>query len=477
MKCVIFSRMISKHIKNVTMNIKISVVIATMCLAVLCSCEKEETPKPTLTVSTEEIVLGSTGMTDKDAPGVFEITASTGWTLKCTSWLTPNVTSGENGTSQVTVTAPETTEERVGYITVISNKRTDVRTFITIKQLDVDLVASTLTVSPKLITVEFEGRTSEGNQPVVKISTNKKWAITGLPEWITASPVSGTAGTDIPITLTINRNEQTARDGSFTINAGTLSEPVAITQLAEVQHLTVAPVSIEVDADGKTLEGGVSPAVKITTNKDWTVTGLPGWITATPASGIAGQDVTITLTVNSNTEKERTAYFRINAGYLSEIVTVYQSENNSFKTEFPVIIGQGTIQPVNNVQITKHGNYWEVEATGPSATFPLALSEGLPEKIPCAFEFEYQLSDNLPSLWLFFNKVQYLVGHEIAGIPLTATAGVDPDNEALWTPVSVNTWWFTTEFGWGVDYTELGMWFRQENPCKLLIRNVKFKRL
>lgn len=469
--------MISKHINNKTMNMKNSIVIMMMCLAVLCSCEKEEAPKPTLTVSTDEIVLGSTGMTDKDAPGVFEITSSTPWTLKCTSWLTPSVTSGEKGTSQVTVTAPETTEERVGYITVISSKRTDVRTFLTIKQLDVDLVASTLTVTPKAITVEFEGKTSEGNQPVVKISTNKKWTITDLPEWITATPASGTAGTDIPITLTVNLNEQAARDGSFTINAGTLSEPVTITQLAEVQQLTVAPASIEVDANGKTLEGGISPAVKITTNKDWTITGLPEWITATPASGIAGQDVTITLTVNSNVEKERTVYFRINAGYLSEIITVYQSENSSFKNEFPVTVGQGTIQPVNNVTITKHGTYWEIEATGPSATFPLSLFEGLPEKIPCAFEFEYQLSDNLPNLWLFFHKAQYLVGHEIAGIPLTATAGVDPDNESLWAPVSINTWWFTTEFGWGVDYTELGIWLRQESPCKLLIRNVKFKRL
>jgi len=452
------------------MNIKISKIIVIICLAAFCSCGEEEIPMPTLTVSTEEIVLGNTGMTNKDAPGVFEVTSSDDWTLKCTSWLTSDVTSGENGTTKVTVSAPETTNERVGYITVKSNQRSDVRVFITVKQLDVDLVAATLTVSPKLITVEFEGRTSEGNQPAVKISTNKKWTITDLPEWITATPASGNAGTDIPITLTVNRNEQAERDGSFTINAGTLSESVTITQLAEFQQLTVIPTSIDVDANGKTLEGGLLPTVTISTNKNWTVTGLPEWVTATLASGDAGTDITITLTVNSNEEAKRTANFRINAGYLSEIITINQSG-----AEYPLIIGQGTIQPINNVEITEHDNYWEIESNGPAPAFPISLAKSFPHSMACSFEFEYQLSDDLPNLWLFFWKEEYLVGHQLAGIPLTKTNNVDPDNEALWTKFSLNTWWFTTEFGWGVgDYTQLGIWFREDNPRRLLIRNIKF---
>lgn len=461
------------------MNVRISkIIVLLMCLAMLCSCEEEETSKPTLTISLQEIVLGNTGLNDSDAPAVFEVTSSAGWTLTSTSWLTTDITSGENGTIQISVTATPTTEERVGYITVISSLSREVRSFITVTQVAEDLVPSVLTVLPTSIAVEFNGTTLEGNQPTVTISTNKVWTITGLPEWVTATPASGSAGTDITIALTVENNEEAEREGSFTINAGTLSESVAITQLAEVQQLTVTPTSFDVDADGKTLEEGISPVVRISTNKDWTITDLPDWITATPASGNAGTDIAITLTVNSNEATARTANFRINTGYLSEIITLNQTESSSFKTEFPMIIGQGTVQPMNNVEITKHDGYWEINVTGPSATFPLSLSEALPEQIPCAFEFEYQLSGvDLPALWCFFNKAEYLVGHEIAGIPLTVTGDIDPDNEALWTPSSTNTWWFTTEFGWGVDYTELGFWLRQETPCKLLIRNVKFKRL
>ncbi len=452
------------------MNIRINKIIVILCIAAFCSCEKEEKPMPTLTVSTEEIALGNTGMDKTDAPGVFEVTSSGSWTLKCTSWLKPSVTSGESGTTKVTLTTPETTEKRVGYVTVISDQNRTVRNFITVTQFDIDLVSSTLTVSPTTSTVNFDGKTSEGNQPVVKISTNKKWNITGLPEWITANPASGSAGKDITIALTVQSNDQAERKGSFTINAGTLSESVIITELAEFQQLTVSPTTIDVNYDGKTLEKRISPTVKISTNKNWTITNLPDWITATPASGNAGTDITISLTVNSNEEAKRTAYFRINAGYLSEIITVNQSG-----VEYPLIIGQGNIQARNNVEITKHDSYWEIVSNGPAPAFPISLSKSFPHSMACSLEFEYQLSDDLPNFWLFFWKKEYLVDHQLAGIPLTRTNSVDPDNEALWTKFSLNAWWFTTEFGWGVgDYTQLGIWFREDNPRRLLIRNIRF---
>ncbi len=453
------------------MNIKINIIIAMICLAALWSCEKDEKPMPTLTVSTEEIALGNTGMDKTDAPGTFVVTSSASWTLKSTSWLKPNVTSGESGTTKVTLNTPENTEKRVGYITVISDQNSTVRTFVTVTQFDIDLVSSTLTVSPTSTTVDFEGKTSNGNQPSVKISTNKKWTITGLPEWITANPASGTAGKDIPVTLTVNHNDQAKRDGSFAINAGTLSETVCVTQLGELQELTVVPTTIDVNYDGKTLEKGTPPTFTISTNKNWTITNLPDWIKAVPASGNAGTNITITLNVNNNEDAKRTANFKINAGYLSETFTINQSGIDYY----PLIIGQGNIQPLNNILITKHDNYWEIVSNGPAPTFPISMAKSFPHSMSCSFEFEYQLSDDLPNLWLFFWKSEYLVGHQLAGIPLTKTSSVDPDNQALWTKFSLNTWWFTTEFGWGVeDYTQLGIWFREDTPRKLLIRNIRF---
>lgn len=460
------------------MKIKISQIIVMICLLAIYSCGKEEAPKPTLTVSTQEIVLGNTGLDDTDKPAVFEINSSSGWMLKSTSWLTTDISSGKSGISQITVTASETTEERVGYITIESDQSEDVRAIITVKQLDIDLVASTLTVLPTSISVEFDGKTSEGNQPNVKISTNKKWTITDLPEWITATPVSGNAGEDIIIDLMVNKNEQQSeREGSFTINAGTLSKSITITQSAELHQLTVSPTSILVDYDGKTVDSGISPTITISTNKDWTITDLPKWVTATPLSGNAGTDIIITLTVNSNEQSERTGVFKINSGYLTEEITIHQLK---FK-DYPVVMG-GTIFGLYSVEITEHDNYWDIVTsvgTVDNPLFSLSLYESFPNNAvkSCVLEFEYQVSHDLPNFRWFFLKEVFSATY-FYDLPLVKTDDVDPDNENLWTKYShtlpidmINDW------GWGLNKStdEMGIYFINNIACRLLIRNMTFK--
>lgn len=145
----------------------------------------------------------------------------------------------------------------------------------------------------------------------------------------------------------------------------------------------------------------------------------------------------------------------------------------------PVIVGKGTVNPTAGVTITEYPTYWKIESDGTSENpmFPLALEGPMMEQVGCSFSFEYQVSMDLPGMWCLFQKAEYLVGHEIAGIPLTATAGgVDPNNEALWTPSTTNVWWFTTDFGWGVNYTEMGFWLREKTPCTLLLRKMKFSK-
>ena len=540
------------------MNKIIFLIIILLGFTAFYSCEKE-TEKPTLSVSTEDILLSNSGLDNTDAAAVFEVTSSASWKLRYYSWLTPSVTSGESGTSRVSVTATATSGERIGFITVVSDKDSEVSAYITIRQVPEELVPSTLTVSSatfevnadgiteegasptvtistnkdwaiadlpdwitatpasghagtntaitltvssnegdervdsltivagsrsetvtlkqlpiltvasKLIEVDFEGKSEAGAAPTVSFSSTKDWTIADLPDWVTANPTSGSAGTNIRITLTVETNDQRERNGSFTIQAGTRTETVAIKQLAEEQHLTVMPTIIQVNSAGNT-DAGVSPTVTISTNKNWTITDLPDWVSASLESGNAGTDMAITLTV-SNTSEERTGSFTVNAGYLSETVTIYQQGNDAMKTiPFSIV--------PNLVTITDHGDYSEF-STQPDASGTYILiwpndncRDGI---VAGTLSFEYQIVDDMSNLvhfqttgwaWIFPNQYFVLTGNG---------TGVDPNREELWTSFSFDLM-PAVNAGWGEysDASKPQIYVELNRPgLRLLIRNMK----
>ena len=451
-----------------------------MCLIAFFSCDEKEVEKPTLSVSVMDIVLDKSGVTELDTPAAFDVNSSAGWILASNvTWLTPSVTSGGKGTTRVTVSAEEATTERKGKITVKSDKDKDVYSVIWIIQVTEDLVPPVLMISQTYMTVDFDGKLSDGNPPSFQLSTNKPWEITDLPAWVTASPASGNAGTEITVTLTVEINEQLERNGNFTIEAGLGSERVDIRQLAEIQNLTVTPTFIEVKADGKIADGS-EPTVNISTNKNWSITGLPAWITANPASGEAGMNMPVTFTIAKNDLAERTGNFTVNAGYLKQGVSILQLEEEGFESEFPMFVNigkdAGTSVGQLDVDIIEHAKYWEIITTGGDfPVVPLSLTKSFPPGTTNGvFEYEYQLSEDIPGLWyvpLWDNTASH-----VFGIGLTATAGVDPDNEAYWTKITLTDMpmWFIIGELWGFnDDLHMCLWFRDDVPRTMLIRNIK----
>ncbi len=73
---------------------------------------------------------------------------------------------------------------------------------------------------------------ADGGTQQLKLMTSGEWALSGTPEWITASPTSGKAGS-AQINLTASANEGLeGRSGSVRISSGTLEKEVALSQLA-----------------------------------------------------------------------------------------------------------------------------------------------------------------------------------------------------------------------------------------------------
>ena len=440
--------------------------IVLLCTVAFFSCEKTETT--TLTVSNEEILLGPFGLDNTDAAAVFEVNSSGSWKLKHYSWLTPSVTSGESGTTLVSVTASSTKAERIGYITVVSDQSIKESVYITIRQVTEELVSSTLMVAPASIIVDFEGKTSAGSSPTITFSTNRDWTIDDLPDWITADPNSGNAGTNIVVTLTVEDYDKAGeRQESFAIIAGYRSESVAVTQLAEEQELTVLPKFIEVKADGMTPEGEL-PTITISTNKSWTLTGLPEWITASGEEGDAGT-VTVTFTIDSNDDVSRSAEFTISAGFLSETVTIEQAKGSMYDNlPYRLVEYYGW---TNNNPGGAYDDYQITVATGHYLmTFDL-----LPSPVQtCDLSFEYQLVSDVSNFTVRAYTSSW--GWIYTQTPtLYGSGSIDPNNEGLWKTYSqsmmpavnhATTPWGTTGNTW--LYFSPGV-----SEIRMLIRDLK----
>lgn len=216
-----------------------------------CSDDAETT---SLEVSTQQILLDVWGLNEDERPAPFTVTTSAlSWKAVCAKWITLSAVSGSYGTAEITAYANSTTSvDREGYITITSG---DQRVVISVIQSTQEAVPSTLTVNSASITVGADGLTTDGNKHILKISTNKNWSMSGLPTWVTAEPVSGIAGTEMNVTLTVQEYADTQKDrtATFAVNAGLKSQTITLTQTKKI-----GPLSVSWMLPAKTFTAGVA---------------------------------------------------------------------------------------------------------------------------------------------------------------------------------------------------------------------------
>ena len=208
------------------------------------------------------------------------------WTTSSTvSWVTLSPTSGVGtGTSQtVTVTvAPNTTTSSRSTSIAIANRG------VTITQA-AGTATCTYTVSPTTVSIAAGGGNSSVN---VTAGSGCAWTVTGLPAWITASPASGSANGTVTLTVAAN-TATTTRSATITVAGKAVS--VSQAGVSASCTYTVSPTTVSIAAGG----GNSSLNVTAGSGCAWTVTGLPAWITASPANGSGNGTVTLTMAANS----------------------------------------------------------------------------------------------------------------------------------------------------------------------------------
>lgn len=144
-----------------------------------------------------------------------------------------------------------------------------------------------LSVNPTSIVFAATGETLTLN-----ISSNVAWTIS-VPNWITASALSGQNNGTVTLTAAQN-NTGSTRSGYITVvgNGAPSVNVSAMQPIPASKYLSVSPSSVTF------LPEGASVSLTIASNVAWTLT-VPNWVTASALSG--NGNGTVTLTAGANT--------------------------------------------------------------------------------------------------------------------------------------------------------------------------------
>ena len=171
------------------------------------------------------------------------------------------------------------------------------------------------------------------------ITSNVNWSISQKDlDWVSITPSRGLGRNETAV-VTISpdvNNDFEARQGTFTLNAGTVSRTVTLSQAAA----DVEPVFNVDGTDGDTfyvealdIEG---ESFNVSSNRDWTadVNGV-SWATVTPLKGEKNRSATITVipkTVNDDEVREGTISFDYGAA-APKVIKLY-TRNSSRRSPF-----------------------------------------------------------------------------------------------------------------------------------------------
>lgn len=214
------------------------------------------------------------------------------------------------------------------------------------------------------------------------ITSNVNWSISQKDlDWVSITPSRGLGRNETAV-VTISpdvNNDFEARQGTFTLNAGTVSRTVTLSQAAA----DVEPVFNVDGTDGDTfyvealdIEGG---SFNVSSNRDWTadVNGV-SWATVTPLKGEKNRSATISVipkTVNDDEVREGTISFDYGAAAPKMIKLVHKKFEPTISisvTEMTAITTGKIADPV--VVVTANAD-WTAETSADWLTIDKAEGE------------------------------------------------------------------------------------------------------
>lgn len=159
------------------------------------------------------------------------------------------------------------------------------------------------------------------NYETIKLTTNKKWYVKGVPDWITFNNSSIDELTE-DIHLSVDENDTfEQRSATLTFTNGHASQELLLTQLS----LKEANPFIRLDKQYVSVSKGES-TVDLITNRPWEISNLldiPEWLTVSPLSGDKSETITFKADENRNI-KQRYFSLSFTAGGVHQTLSVGQ---------------------------------------------------------------------------------------------------------------------------------------------------------
>jgi hypothetical protein len=229
---------------------------------------------------------------------------------------------------------------------------------------------------------------STSSKDSILITTNTKWTLSGVPDWLKVSPLSASSDTKVYIEGQAN-NQPNSRRTTLTLK-NSESDSILIT----VVQQEATPAIVSDKAILNVLGPGQSDSVLITANVPWTLNFPPGvasWITADKISGDTGTSKIRFTIVGNNNAFPRAATLTINssvAGIAALPITINQEQPDVTIRVFNpheaggrklVIYGSGfsVIPPLNKVTINGvPANVTAATPTELTVTVPMKAGSG-----------------------------------------------------------------------------------------------------
>jgi hypothetical protein len=243
-------------------------------------------PPGTCTFTLAPLTFGSVPASGTSLDVSITTQAGCAWTaVSGSSWM--SVTNGASGTGNGTArlsVAQNSGSARSGFATVAGRT-------VTVSQLS-GAPTCTYSISPSSVSPGAGGGPS---QVTVTTTPGCAWSVSGLPSWISANPASGTGTANLSLTVQANTGGQRSADLTIagqTFNV-TQNGAAACSYILDPTSLTNVPAA------------GASRSVAIATTPGcaWSVSGLPPWISANPASGTGPGNVSLTIQVNGGGQR------------------------------------------------------------------------------------------------------------------------------------------------------------------------------
>lgn len=200
---------------------------------VLSSCKEKDEPAPALSLSPSSISASA----DKSTQ-TLNIVSNTNWAItEVPSWIEVSPSSGKNdATVQVTFRENSNTEERSAFL-LVSTLDGSIEKTVIVKQSGKEVK---LSVDITSINLSSEANSSQA----INITSNSSWTISGIPDWLQVSSLSGNGNSSIVITTRSANESANIRTANIVVSAEGESQTIAVQQEAAFTSSKATPSNI-----------------------------------------------------------------------------------------------------------------------------------------------------------------------------------------------------------------------------------------